>query len=113
LWRDDSDKKGVTEVSKVKERTASGTRDTITATLTVPMGPHPMGYNPQHVDIVVTAAVARAIGRLFDGLRVTRAMLQNGQPVKSHQDAVRWLLEQLPEPDGQLPKTDGQLPVGG
>ena len=53
----------------------------------------PRRYNIQACDDLSV----RGVDRLFRGLRSTNGVLPNGLPIRTHSDAVRWILVKLGE----------------
>lgn len=65
-------------------------------TIEVPLGPLDKGFLSRHVEARLTTETQRtAMRRLTNGLRQAGEKLADGKPVKTHADAVRWLLEQV------------------
>ena len=62
----------------------------------VPLGPLDQGYLSRHVEARFTSEVQRqAMRRLTNGLRQAGEKLEDGKPVTTHADAVKWLLERM------------------
>lgn len=69
---------------------------TDTCELKLPIAPLPVqGYTPQHLDVILSAKQGSALRRLTMGMEQAGARLERGAPVRSHADAVRFLLEQV------------------
>lgn len=60
----------------------------------------PDEYAPRHLDVQLTTRQSIAMQRLFIGLDRDGARLLNDRRVVTAADAIRWLLEQVPEENG-------------
>lgn len=56
----------------------------------------PLGYQTEHVQLRLTNRQRENLSRLFHGLRGEHAQMENGHHVDNAVDAVRWVLEKLP-----------------
>ena len=64
--------------------------------LDVELGPKPAGiYVGRHLEVRLENPQAETLRKLFDGLALRAARLENGSYVRSVPDAVRWLLEEI------------------
>jgi hypothetical protein len=65
-------------------------------TIEVPLGQLDQGYLSRHVEARLTTTMqCESLRRLTNGLRQAGERLDDGKPVASYADAMRWLLEQL------------------
>ena len=68
----------------------------------VELGPKPAGiYVTRHVEVRLEGAQAETLRKVFDGLALRGARLDNGRYVSTVPDAVRWLLEELAKSDAK------------
>ena len=68
----------------------------VSVVIEVPLGPLDQGYLSRHVEARFTSDAQRqAMRRLTNGLRQAGEKLDDGRPVGTHADAVKWLLERL------------------
>jgi len=62
----------------------------------IPVGPVDRGYLSRHIDARLKSDQQKqGLRRLFRGLQLAEERLEDGSPVKSNADAVRWFLEQI------------------
>lgn len=80
---------------------------TVQLELPAPIQAHPEVYVPRHVDLQLTPDQGVRLRQLFEALDRRKTpegtvgyRLANGRRVQNPTDAVRWLLEQLPEASG-------------
>ena len=66
--------------------------------LEIPLGPVKKWEevpHPMHVDCHLSGTQDMAMTRMFEGLTKKNAQLANGKLVKSRQDVIRWLLDNI------------------
>jgi hypothetical protein len=66
--------------------------------ITVPLATSQRGHVPRHVEVQLSLSQGRALKSLQIALEESRMRKDNGRPVVSKADAIRWLLEQLSIP---------------
>lgn len=66
-----------------------------TVTVEIPLGEPPHRFNEVHIEGWLRRDAAHTFARLRQALRDQGARTEDGKPVKSNPDVMRWLMEQL------------------
>lgn len=84
------------KLDPIEEVTATGP-EVVIAEVAVPMLTETTGYCGRDMRLSFTPDAAKKINRLMCGLARSGEVTLRGTPIANGEDAIRWLVNQLPE----------------